>query len=221
MYDNLLQLPLFQGLSKEDFTNIIERVRFHFLTYQKGETIIQQDAPCDRLIFMLNGEITCTTTHHEDGYALSESFKKAHIIEPQSLFGMHNTFRASYRAKEGTQLLSIDKSFIFSELNNYEIFRLNFLNLLSNRCQTLQQKLWTSSHSTLKGKIVHFLLMRSQLPYGEKTLYITMDHLSKIIDETRINVSRTLNEWQAKGWLQLKRKEMFIPELDWLVQDLA
>ena len=63
--------------------------------------------------------------------------------------------------------------------------------------------------------------MRSQLPYGEKTLYITMDHLSKIIDETRINVSRTLNEWQAKGWLQLKRKEMFIPELDWLVQDLA
>ena len=33
MYDNLLQLPLFQGLNKNDFTSIIEKVRLHFLTY--------------------------------------------------------------------------------------------------------------------------------------------------------------------------------------------
>lgn len=220
MYDNLLQLPLFQGLSKDDFTNIIERVRLHFLTFKKGETILLQDKPCNQLIFMLNGEITAKTTHDEAGYSLSETFNTPHLIEPQSLFGMNNTFKATYQAKEDSNFLTIDKSFIFSELINYDVFRLNFFNILSNRCQTLQQKLWTSNPSTLQGKIVHFILTRSQIPYGEKTLHITMDHLGKIIDETRINVSRTLNEWQEKGWIQLRRKEIFIPKFETLLQDL-
>lgn len=220
MYDNLLQLPLFQGLSKDDFTNIIERVRLHFLTFKKGEIILSQDKPCDQLIFMLNGEVTAKTTHDEAGYSLSETFNTPQLIEPQSLFGMHKTFKATYQAKKDSNFLAIDKSFIFSELINYDIFRLNFFNILSNRCQTLQQKLWTNTPSTLQGKIVHFILMRCQMPYGEKTLHITMDHLGKIIDETRINVSRTLNEWQEKGWIQLKRKEILIPKFETLLQDL-
>jgi CRP-like cAMP-binding protein len=119
-----------------------------------------------------------------------------------------------------TKLLTIDKSFISSELINYEVFRLNFFNILSNRCQTLQQKLWTSTSPTIKDKIVHFLLMRCQLSYGEKTLHISMDHLANMIDETRINVSRTLNEWQEKEWIQLRRKEIYIPKFERLIQDL-
>ena len=220
MYDNLLQRPLFQGLNKSDFTSIIEKVRLHFLTYKKGEIIQSQDEPCDQLIFMLNGEIIAKTTHHDAGYSLSETFDTPHLIEPQSLFGMHNTFKATYCAKEESKLLTIDKSFISSELINYEVFRLNFFNILSNRCQTLQQKLWTSTSPTIKDKIVHFLLMRCQLSYGEKTLHISMDHLANMIDETRINVSRTLNEWQEKEWIQLRRKEIYIPKFERLIQDL-
>ena len=30
MYDTLLQLPLFQGLAHEDFTNILGKVKLHF-----------------------------------------------------------------------------------------------------------------------------------------------------------------------------------------------
>ena len=34
MYDKLLLLPLFQGLCKEDFTAILEKVRLHFRSIQ-------------------------------------------------------------------------------------------------------------------------------------------------------------------------------------------
>lgn len=30
MYDKLLQLPLFQGICKNDFTTILEKVKLHF-----------------------------------------------------------------------------------------------------------------------------------------------------------------------------------------------
>ena len=38
MYDTLLQLPLFQGLCKNDFTNIIGKVKLHFRKYNADDT---------------------------------------------------------------------------------------------------------------------------------------------------------------------------------------
>ena len=133
---------------------------------------------------------------------------------------MQTNYTASYRATENVKILSIDKSYIFSELNNYEIFRINYLNILSNRCQTIHQKLWDSRMSNLHEKFINFLLLRCQKPNGEKTLQITMEDLAKLINETRINVSKLLNDLQNKGLLQLKRKEIFIPELDKLTEHL-
>ncbi len=34
MYDTLLQLPLFQGLAHEDFTNILGKVKLHFTKHK-------------------------------------------------------------------------------------------------------------------------------------------------------------------------------------------
>ena len=56
MYDTLLQLPLFQGLCKNDFTNIIGKVKLHFRKYNADDIIVEQGAPCTQLIFLLNGE---------------------------------------------------------------------------------------------------------------------------------------------------------------------
>ena len=52
MYDTLLQLPLFQGLCKNDFTNIIGKVKLHFRKYNADDIIVEQGAPCTKLIFL-------------------------------------------------------------------------------------------------------------------------------------------------------------------------
>lgn len=213
MYDNLLQLPLFQGLCKDDFTTIIEKVKFHFMNFKKGETIIRQGDACKQIVFLLNGEIVAQTMDEKRNYLLSEKLGCPHIIEPYSLFGMQTRYTATYQASAPAQILSIDKAYIFSELSNYEIFRINYLNLLSNRCQCLQQKIWENHIGTLKEKFISFLQNRCQRADGEKTLLITMEDLASIIDETRINVSRMLNEFQDKELILLKRKEILIPDL--------
>ena len=58
MYDTLLQLPLFQGLCKNDFTSILGKVKLHFRKYNADEIIVEQGEPCTELIFLLNGEIS-------------------------------------------------------------------------------------------------------------------------------------------------------------------
>lgn len=217
MYDNLLLLPLFQGLSKNDMTTIIEKVKLHFLSFREGETIIRQGDSCDQLCFLLNGEIKVQTKDTNHGFSLSEILKEPVIIEPQSLFGMQTSYTASYLAHTPVSVLSIDKSFIFSELSNHEIFRINYLNILSSRNQLAYQKLWNTHIGTLSQKFVNFFSLRCQLQEGEKTLHITMEDLANLIGETRINLSRLLNELQDKELVQLKRKEIFIPRFEKMV----
>ena len=220
MYDNLLQLPLFQGLSKEDITRIIERVKLNFLTYKEGEIIVKQGEPCQQLAFLLGGEIVAETNDEEHHYTLSETFGQPYVIEPYSLFGMQTFHTATYRAKQGTQLLCINKAFIFSHLCKYEIFRINYFNILSNLCQQAHHKLWKNHEATLEKKFASFLTKRCLRPYGEKNLRITMEDLSNLTGETRINVSRLLNDLQKKGLVQLRRSETYIPALEKLTAEL-
>ena len=220
MYDNLLQLPLFQGLCKDDFTTLIEKVKLHFISCKEGETIAAQDEICNRLLFILDGEVTVKRTDKEHHYSLTEQLDAPHIIEPYSMFGMYPTFKATYKAKTEVKLLSINKPYINNELHKYEIVRINYLNLLSNTCQSAHRKLWDSHHGTMEAKIAHFLTNRCLKPQGEKVLHITMEDLGSLIDETRMNVSRLLNELQQNELLQLRRKEIYIPSLEKLTAHL-
>lgn len=219
MYDTLLQLPLFQGLCKNDFTNIIGKVKLHFRKYDADDIIVEQGEPCDQLIFLLNGEIISQATDEQHPYSLFETFGSPFVIEPYSLFGMQTRYTATYKARIETNIVTIEKSFVLAELNNYEIFRLNYLNILSNRAQVAYEKLWNSYAGSIQDKIVDFILLRSMRPDGEKVLKIKMEDLANLIDETRINVSKVLNDLQEKKLIQLTRKEIYIPALEKLVQD--
>ena len=72
----------------------------------------------------------------------------------------------------------------------------------------------------MEAKIAHFLTNRCLKPQGEKVLHITMEDLGSLIDETRMNVSRLLNELQQNELLQLRRKEIYIPSLEKLTAHL-
>ena len=117
MYDNLLLLPLFQGLSKNNLTTIIEKVKFHFHTYEEGETIIRQGDDCRQLCFLMNGEVTAQITDPTHGFSITEVLEAPFNIELYSLYGMHTRYQATYTARTKVNLLTIDKDYIFQELS--------------------------------------------------------------------------------------------------------
>ncbi|WP_315352556.1 Crp/Fnr family transcriptional regulator [Phocaeicola abscessus] len=214
MYDTLLQLPLFQGLGKADLTNILSKVKLSFHKYSPGETIVKQGDKCEQLIFFLNGQLVAETEHSEANYTFSEIFKKPMVIEPYSLFGLHPNYHATYKARTEVQLLAIRKTYMLAELNLYEIFRINYLNIVSNQVQVEHEKLRKVYTTGVRKKIINFFNLQALKPEGEKSVRIKMEDLAAIIDETRINVSRELNEMQANGWIVLKRKSISIPALE-------
>ena len=214
MYDTLLDLPLLQGLGRADLTNILEKVKFHFDKYTPGQPITAQGDKCDKLIFILKGRIRSELTDKENRYALDEFIDAPHVIEPYSLFGMVTNYSSSYYADTDVSCVTIKKEYILTELNKYNIFQLNYLNIISNRAQSLHNRLLHTHVGDTREKRIHFLQQRCLNPSGEKYLHIRMEDFAILIDDTRLNVSRALNNLQDRGLVALSRGEIHIPDLE-------
>ena len=211
IFDILLQLPLFQGLAVEDFTRILEKVKLHFAKQKTGETLVQEGTPCDRLIFILNGNIAATTKSVQEHYSLTEYFEAPHLIEPQSLFGLYTTYSARYTATTPINSISINKEAVINDLLKYEIFRLNYLNIVSSQLQLLNKSTWGYTPDNVEARISNFIRTHLKRLQGSKSLKIKMEDLATIVNDTRNGVSKALNNMQDKGLLELHRGEIVIP----------
>mgnify|MGYP001084075398 CR=1 FL=1 len=212
MYDTLLQLPLFQGLGKNDITNILDKVKIHFYKRKAGDTIVRKGQSCNELVFLLNGSLMSETSDRDNLYVLYEEIAAPCLLEPYSLFGWRTEYVSNYVTSTVCDFVCIEKRYLLSELNNYEIIRLNYLNILSNRVQNLNDRLWTNITGTVEDRIVDFILLHSIIPTGEKRLKIKMDDLAKLLSSTRIRISKALNEMQSKHWITLHRGEIRVPD---------
>lgn len=212
MFDTLLQLPLFQGLAQEDFTNILGKVKLNFTKHKAGEVIAKAGDTCSQLIFVLKGEISCCSSSANVSYSFTEYLQAPYVIEPQSLFGMSTSYASAYTAQTEVHTVSVSKAFVMSELFKYDIFRLNYMNIISNRAQSLNNRLWTPNTGNLENRIAHFILTHVERPSGRKTLKIKMEELALIVNDTRMGVSKALNSMQGKELLELHRGEMTIAD---------
>lgn len=217
MFDTLLQLPLFQGLAQEDFTNILGKVKLHFTKHKTGDLIVSGGTTCDRFIFTLKGEVTSLTTAANESFSILEYNPAPYLIEPQSMFGMNTNYVATYIASTELHTVSIEKSFVLNELFRYDIFRLNFINIISNRAQQLNTRLWSEAGNSVEKRICFFILNHIERPSGEKILKIKMEELGRIVNENRITISKALNSLQEQGLLKLHRGEIVIPQAEKLI----
>ena len=211
MYENLMCLPYFQGMSKDEITGILDKVKLEFTRYTDGELIAMQHSPCNSLAMLIRGTLISTCTSPEKDYTLIEEITTPFAFEPYSMFGINPVHRCTYHAKGDCDILTINKQYLFSEFSKYNIFLMNLLNLLSQRAQQKNSQIWNQRPMSLSDKIIEFVAIRAEQQDGSKTLMVKMEDLAALLGETRINISRTLNLFQQKGIVELKRKEIHIP----------
>ena len=220
MYENLLCLPYFQGMSRDEITAILDKVTLEFRNYPSGKEICHTGDRCDKFIIVISGEVNTCATSPDGTYSLIEEIQAPLAIEPHSLFGKDTTFKRKYIAKEDCSILLIDKHYLFSELTKYKIFTINFLNLISHRAQAQDHAIWNYTPTSIKGRIAQFIGMRSSCINGRKSLHIKMERLAALLCETRLNVSKALNELKDEGYIELQRKEIVVPSLKKMIDGI-
>lgn len=214
IYDTILGLPLFRGLSRDDFEQIIGKVRFDFRTLQPDEPIAGEGTACNRFIFLLNGTAVSSMEAASGKIVFLEEICAPHLFEPYSLFGAHPEYCRTYRALSGCGILAIDKQYLYSELHRYNICRMNLLNMLSGRIQTMDRRLSNMHAMPLEERITDLLFRLSDIPSGRKEIRIKMNDLAGLTVATRLNVSKVLNRMESGGMIELKRGGFTVPALE-------
>ena len=221
MYESLLCLPYFQGMSKDDITAILGKVTLEFKRYGDGDIIFQKGDKCDRFTILTHGMATCIANAPDRSYSISESLDAPFTIEPYSIFGYDTQYRRDYIAKGECTILSIDKQYIFGELSKHNIFTINLLNIISRKTQQINERIWNYASTTLQGRIIEFIAHRCETQKGEKHISIKMECLAALLCETRLNVSKALNEMQDAGQLTLHRGGITIHAIEKSLQEVV
>ena len=217
MYDTLLSLPLFQGMSQTDFNSLLQKIRLDFIRYEDGDVIIEKGNRCGSLAFLINGTVESSRSGMDGNFTFSELIEAPFLIEPYSMFGRAGSYQRTYTAIGSCSFLMVDKQYIYTELGKYNICRMNLLNILSGRVQQLDSHIWSLDGMSLRERIIRFIKGLSDIQSGQKRLVIKMNDLATLMDATRLNVSRELNALEKDGLISLRRKEIFIPALENLI----
>jgi CRP-like cAMP-binding protein len=217
MYETLLSLPLFQGMSQADFNSLLQKIRLDFVRYADGDVIIEKGDRCGSLAFLINGTVESSRSGMDGNFTFSEQIDAPCLIEPYSMFGRAGSYQRTYKAKESCSFLMVDKQYIYTELGKYNICRMNLLNILSGRVQQLDAHIWSLDGMALRERIIRFIKGLSDIQSGQKRLAIKMNDLATLMDATRLNVSRELNALESEGLISLRRKEILIPALENLI----
>ena len=218
MCSMLMRLPLFQGMSQSELFEVLEQVVFHFHKAEDGKVVVRQGETCDRITFLMSGQLEAKTEAPHAGFSLSEVLIPCVAIEPQSLFGKRPCYKSTYTTLGEVSLLCIDKRHIYTLLSSYEVFRINFFNLLGSKIENLHERQWAISPQTLEGRIVCFIYNLCTIPQGAKTLHVKMEELAQLLNSTRLNVSNVLNNWKEEGFIAMRRKEFVIHDISRLIE---
>lgn len=154
MFDKLLHLPLFQGISHERLEETIEKIPFHFLKFKKGERIIDSGEQCNHVRFVVSGNILVEYESANLKFKITHELAAPEVIAPDYLFGLNTRYPFSTYALEECGILQVAKQDYVTMLQSDNIFLFNILNYLSRNSQLRKSQLLSMNNATVVERIV-------------------------------------------------------------------
>jgi len=217
IFDKLLQFPLFQGMSRDDLEIVAGHIRFGFLKLTAGKTVMKSGDNCRQLYFLINGSLKVRSFADDYGYHVEELISAPYIIQLESVFGYNQRYTRDFIAQTDVNFLTLDKEEVVRLTEDFLVFRLNMINHFATQTQKQMRQMWYCAPQSLEDRVVRFLTQRCLYPAGHKTFNILMTRLAEEVNDSRLNVSRILNDMQHRGLIELSRGKIEIPQLERLL----
>ena len=127
MYDTIMSLPLFKGVSRDRISYFLEKTSISFLKYKPGDVIVRNDEEIKKLRFVISGRIKVIHECKDGLVRISEVRGKGSVIGADRLFGMHTNCGCDVIAEENTGIMEFSKEQYLNLINADSIYLLNFL----------------------------------------------------------------------------------------------
>lgn len=210
IYDSLLQLPLFKGLTIESFNEIIEKYRFEFLSYNKDSVIINAGEECNCFKFVISGSVRSEFINDKVKIKIYETISAPNDIISNYAVG-NNIFPISVVATDdNTGILAIDKQDFLSIMQEHRVVMLNYLILLSRKSQIPIEAYNQIATDNIRAKFALWILYFTNYNSTDIVIKAKFRDLYLFFGAQRGAFNSVLEEMKEMGIIDFSVKEIFV-----------
>ncbi len=201
IYDSLLQIPLFTGLSIESFNEIIEKFKFDFLNYNKNNIIIKKGEECNEIRFVISGSVRTELISKNVKIKLIETISAPNDILSNHIVGNNLSPISIWAAEDNTGIMVINKNDFLSIVQKYRTVLLNYLIFLSRKSQTAIENFDNVSADNFRAKFAYWVLYHTN--YNSKDIAVIGKHrdIYSFFGVQRTIFCNVIDEMQKSGIL--------------------
>lgn len=210
MYEILMELPLFKGVSYDNISKIVESTRFHFLKYLDGETIVNAGDACTHIRFIISGKARLSIGNPDGRFKVSQTLSAPDVIMPDYLFGRATHYPCTATALGPTGILQITKQDYVTILHSDEVFLFNFLNALSMNAQKAVDGVLAVTTGSLEERIAFWIIALTQRGGTDIVLSCRQRDLYSLFGVQRSSFMATLDGMKSRGLIDYNQQEIRI-----------
>lgn len=201
MYEQIMDLVLFKGISREQVSELVEKNCVVFESFRAGESIVTFGQEQTRVLFIVSGNARMTTVSADRRIAISQTISVGAVIGADALFGWEITATATIDALTDLSALVFDKEQYVRLLKSDDIYLLNYLNYLALNMHNARRSVRAFPADNVAGLLGRWLLTATHQNGSNVMVHATIADLSELTGIPEERVGKELKQLQADGLL--------------------
>lgn len=212
MFELLMGLPLFRGVSRQRLAQVVGAAKFHFLKFPDGETIIRAGENSDHLTFVIGGKVRVAVTNNSGRFAMLSTMEAPAVVSPDFLFGRMTHYPCTVTAIDNVNILKISKADFVKILYSDQVFMFNYLNTLSVNAQKCVLGLLSLTEGGLDERIAYWVIALTQPGAVDISLTCKARDLCTLFNVPRANFDSTMRIMEDRGLIEYTSKTISIKD---------
>lgn len=208
MYEILMDLPLFQGVSRDKLSELIEKTPFHFLKYRDGEEIVAANSACTHIKFLISGEATVEIPCHYLKVKVAETLAAPNVLGSEYLFGRKTVYPFDVHCHGECGILQISKPDFVNILHSDNIFLFNILNMLSRNSQKNADELLSLSVGSISERFAFFVVSLTQHNAKDIRIIYKQKDLCTLLGIQRSSFINAMDKLKEQGVIDYTLSEI-------------
>lgn len=210
MYENLMRLPLFNGVSYNRISEIVGNTRLAFMKFLPGERIVSAGDPCTRLMFVIGGKVRLAVRNSSDRFIVSQTLESPSVVSPDFLFGRNTLFPASVTAIDTVSIMEIEKNDFINIIRNDEVCLFNYLNYISTNAQKAVDGVLALTSGSLEERIAFWIIALTQRDAKDIVFSCRQRDLYSLFGVQRSSFISTLDSMKERGLIDYTPTEISV-----------
>lgn len=214
MHKILMDLPLFQGISREQAFRLMEKVHLEFISFNQGEALLDEAGTVDALSFILTGRAQCAWRNHHGSMAIRYTLGPGSVLGVHHLFGMDRRAAVMPFALEKVSVMRVSKEQYLELLEQDRIYLLNVLNYLSYSAQRPLARIGRMRSCSVYELLCAYVVQVVARGASDIAIEVNEQGLAELTNLSRTRVLSQLRKLRKLGVAELYDNLITIPDYD-------